>query len=102
MLIILGTIKLESADEADRLAPALQRRAERSRRDEGNLDYVFTRNLAEPSEIRLIEKWTNEASLNAHLQQADEEFDRLLASAKIERAVVVASEISGERELLKR
>lgn len=102
MLIILGTIKLESAAEADRLLPALQRRAARSRRDEGNIDYVFTRNLEEPTEIRLIEKWTSEASLNAHLAQADEEFDRTLASAKIERAVVVASDIAGERELLKR
>jgi len=38
MLIILGTIKLESAAEADRLLPALQRRAARRRRDEGNND----------------------------------------------------------------
>lgn len=102
MLIILGTITLESTDEVERLLPALKRRAARSRRDEGNLDYVFTRNLEAPTEIRLIEKWTSEACLNAHLQQPDEEFEHLLASAKIERAVVVASDIAGERELLKR
>lgn len=102
MLIILGTIRLESAAEAERLIPALERRAVRSRRDDGNIDYVFARNIEQPAEICLIEKWTSEACLNAHLQRADEEFDRVLAGAKIERAVVVASNIAGERELLRR
>ena len=102
MLIITGTIKLESADEVDRVAAALMRRAERSRADEGNIDYVFTRNLEDPTEIRLIEKWTSETSLNAHLQLPDEEFNAILATAKIERAVVVASDINSERELLNR
>lgn len=102
MLVILDTITLESADEVERLAPVLKSRAERSRRDAGNIDYVFTRNLEDPTEIRLLEKWTNEAALNAHLQQADEAFDHALANAAIKRAVVVASDIAGERELLRR
>lgn len=102
MLIINGTIKLESVDEVDRVSAALVRRAGRSRADAGNIDYVFTRNLEDPTEIRLFEKWTDEASLDAHLQQPDEEFNAILATAKIERAVVVASDVAGERELLNR
>lgn len=102
MLIILGTIRLESAAEAERLLPALERRAVRSRRDEGNIDYVFAQNLEDPAEIRLIEKWTSEACLQAHLERPDEAFDRALAGAGIERAVVVANDIAGERELLRR
>jgi len=102
MLIITGTIKLESEDEFARVRAALVRRAERSRADEGNLDYVFTQNLEDPTEIRLVEKWISEELLNAHLQQPDEEFNNIIATAKIDSAVVVASDINGERELLRR
>ena len=102
MLIITGTIKVESEQELARVKDALIRRAERSRTDEGNIDYVFAQNLEDPTEIRLTEKWQSEATLNAHLQIPDEEFSAIIGSAKILRAVVSASEVTSERELLNR
>ncbi len=102
MIIITGTIKLETEDELNRVKPALNRRAERSRADKGNLQYVFSQNIEEPTEVILIEKWENEVSLHAHLQVPDEEFSEILNTALIQRAVVVSSEVVSERVLLER
>jgi len=102
MLIITGTIKVESEQELARVKDALIRRAKRSRQDEGNIDYVFAQNLEDPTEVRLTEKWDSEASLNAHLAIVDEEFNAVLGSAKIKSAVVISNEATNERELLNR
>ena len=102
MLIITGTIRVESEEELTRVKDALIRRAKKSRKDAGNIDYVFAQNLEDPTEIRLTEKWVSEASLNAHLQIVDEEFSAVISSAKIKSAVVISYDASGERELLNR
>lgn len=102
MLIITGTIKVESEEELARIRPALVRRAIKSRSDEGNIEYVFTQNLEDLTEIHLIEKWEDEAALNAHLEVPDEEFGNVIASAKIEKAIVTCNEASNERVLLER
>ena len=97
MIGISGSIRLESEDEVARVSDALARRAARSRKDAGNIDYVFSQNLEDRCEIRLYEKWESESSLEAHLKIPDEEFAALLANAKIERAVIDAAEIDKER-----
>ncbi|MFT4561543.1 MAG: quinol monooxygenase YgiN [Gammaproteobacteria bacterium] len=102
MIVITGTIKLESVDELERVKAALIRRAVRSRADAGNIDYVFSQSLEDPTEIRLTEKWEDETTLNAHLKIPDEEFGVIITTAKIERAIVVSSEVTAEKELLNR
>lgn len=102
MIIITGTIKVESEQEVARLRDALARRAERSRADDGNIDYVFTQNLEDPTEVRLIEKWESEEKLNAHLQLPDDEFGSVMATAKIERAVVTSNDVASEKVLMER
>ncbi|MFT7129148.1 MAG: quinol monooxygenase YgiN, partial [Gammaproteobacteria bacterium] len=67
MLIITGIIKASSETELNRVKNALINRAVRSRQDEGNIDYAFSVNIEDPTEIRLTEKWESEALLNAHL-----------------------------------
>lgn len=102
MLVITGTIKIDTEEELIRVREALIRRATRSRKDEGNIDYVFTQNLEDPKEIRLIEKWESEAALNAHLQLPDEEFDKVMQTAKIKAITVISNETINERVLLQR
>lgn len=102
MVIISGSIKLTSESELLSVKDALIRRAVRSRADAGNIDYVFTQSLEDPTEIRLIEKWQDEDSLNAHLKIPDEEFNAVLANAKIVSASVLSSTVSSEKELMKR
>lgn len=102
MIIVTGTVKVETLEEVERVKDVLNRRAARSRGDDGCLDYVFAQSLEDPTEIRVIEKWEDEEKLNAHLAIPDEEFNNLLATLKLTSAVVVANETASERELLKR
>ncbi|WP_299402099.1 antibiotic biosynthesis monooxygenase family protein [Acaryochloris sp. IP29b_bin.148] len=102
MIIITGKIKVQSSEELSRVKDALIRRARKSRTDNGNIEYIFSQNLEDPTELILTEKWTDETSLQEHLDIPDEEFSQLISSALIERMVVTSSEMTAERTLLER
>lgn len=102
MVIVLGKITLQSADEATRVLSALIDRAKKSRADEGNIEYSFSRSLEDTKEILLTEVWESEALLMAHLQIPDPDFNNVLATARIERAVVKAYDALNERVLMTR
>lgn len=102
MVIVLGTITLESPVEADRLLEILIDRAKRSRADDGNLEYTFSRSLETGNEIHLTEIWESEAALLAHLQIPDAAFNAGLATAKITKAQVTAYDGSNRRVLMSR
>ena len=102
MVIILGTIKLESEHEAQRVHSGLIARAKRSRADSGNLQYVFSFNAEDPTEVCLTEVWETDELLKAHLAIPDPEFSTMLATAKIERAKVIAYDGTNERALMSR
>ena len=102
MLVITGTIKLKSIEEFERVKTLLAGRTEKSRVDVGNIDYVFSQSIEDPTEIRLIEKWESEDALNAHLQIPDDEFSAVIGSAKLQSAAVVSYEVTSERTLLER
>ena len=102
MIVVTGTIRLASRAELSGVLDALAKRAKKSRNDEGNIDYVFAQNVGDPTEIRLIEKWVDEAALHAHLAIPDAEFNAVLATVKISSAIVVAQEASAEQELMRR
>jgi len=102
MIIVTGTINLESSDELEQAKQALINRAQRSRKDAGCIDYSFSQNLENPSEIRLIEKWESAELLRAHLEIVDEEFNTLLSTAKIVQAIVASNEAEEEQVLMQR
>ena len=102
MIMVTGSIKFESIEELENAKQALTSRAQRSREDAGCIDYVFSLNLEDPTEIRLTEKWDNDELLKAHLAIPDEEFGALMATAKITSAIVVSSESDEEQILMQR
>jgi len=102
MILITGTIVLDSDDEISQIASALQRRAQRSRQDEGCIDYQFSVSVENPRELRLFEAWESEALLQAHLAIPDAEFSEILARGHIETALVQAHEVSASREMMRR
>lgn len=102
MIIVTGTIEVESEEELKRVTETLNRRALKSRADEGNIDYVFSVSLENPLQIRLTEMWESEALLNAHLMVPDDEFNALIAGAKLSSAAVDMHEVTASRELLRR
>ena len=102
MVIILGTIKLESASDYEKIKNALIRRAAKSKVDAGNIEYEFSVSVEDPTEIRLTEIWESEEALNAHLKIPDEEFNAVLGNTKLVTAVVTSYAASNKRILMER
>ena len=102
MIIITGTIKAKSETELLSVREALIARTERSRKDSGNIEYAFSQDLVDPGLIHLIEKWEDEASLQAHLEIPDEEFSQLMTRVSIESALVTSYEGIHEKVLMSR
>ncbi|MEM7219431.1 MAG: antibiotic biosynthesis monooxygenase [Pseudomonadota bacterium] len=102
MIVITGTIVLESDEVAAQVRAALVGRAQRSRQDDGCIDYQFSAALDNPLEIRLIEMWESDEKLQAHLAVPDPEFTALIGRGQFDSAVVEAHEVSASREMLRR
>ena len=67
MIQVNGTIRL--ADNADDSAlSALVTMMEKSRTEDGCLDYTFARDLSDPQVLVLFERWRDAAALAAHGQ----------------------------------
>jgi len=102
MIIITGTIKVESEEEFLSVREAIIARAQRSRKDKGNIEYAFSQDLADAGLIHLIEKWEDEASLQAHLEIPDEAFSQVLTNTSLVSARIAAYEAVDERVLMSR
>jgi len=102
MILVTGSIKLESEEELENVRQALIGRAQRSRKDAGCIAYVFSQSLEDSTEIILTEKWESAELLQAHLEIPDEEFGALLSTAKITAATIVSNEADEERVLMQR
>ena len=65
MLIVAGTIRVPP-DKLDALRPHMTAMAAASRAEAGCLDYSYGEDVAEPGLIRVFERWTGQAALDAH------------------------------------
>ena len=105
IIIVTGTVNFESLDEVEQVIQALINRAQRSRKDASCIGYSFSKDLKDlkdPTEICLTEKWESAELLQAHLEIVDGKFNTLLDTAKITRAIVVSSEASEDQILMER
>ena len=67
MLIVLAKAKLgEGALDAGR--EAIAKMVEASNAEEGCLEYTFTVDVVDPSNLHIVEKWVDDAALIAHFQ----------------------------------
>ena len=102
IIIVTGTVNFESLDEVEQVIQALINRAQRSRKDASCIGYSFSKDLKDPTEICLTEKWESAELLQAHLEIVDGKFNTLLDTAKITRAIAVSNEASEDRILMER
>lgn len=102
MIVVAGTIEVETEQELERVKAALVRRSAKSRADEGNIEYVFSVSIENPKQIRLFEMWESEDLLNAHLMVPDDEFNQMMATAKISSAKIDMHDVATSRELMSR
>lgn len=104
MLIVEGWVRLESAGEIERLREAAIEVARATRAEEpGCLEYACAVDLAEPTLLRIIERWADEASLAAHFQTPHViAFSRTISDAKIVGASVKAYSGEVSRTIMER
>ena len=65
MIIILGTIRLPPGN-LDAARSAMAAMVAASRAEGGCLEYAYAQDVLEPGLIRVMEVWTDQASLDAH------------------------------------
>lgn len=65
MIQVNGTIRL-AADDNNSTTSALITMMEKSRGEDGCLDYTFARDLSDPKVLVLFERWRDAAALTAH------------------------------------
>lgn len=67
MLVVEGWVRASPADVEAVKAP-LRIMVAATRAEPGCLQYALSEDLLEPGLLRIIEKWTDDAALTAHLQ----------------------------------
>lgn len=66
MLIVAGTITFDPA-KTDQAKVAASKMMAATHEEEGNVEYNFAVDMADPSLIRLFEVWDSQAALDAHM-----------------------------------
>lgn len=104
MLIVEGWVRLENAGEIERLREAAVEVARATKAEEpGCLDYACAIDLADPTLLRIVERWTDEASVAAHFQTPHVmAFSRTISDAKIVGASVNAYSAEVNRTIMER
>jgi|TARA_B110001454_G_scaffold152163_1_gene141549 quinol monooxygenase YgiN len=69
MLIIEGWLHF-APGEIEKFIEAAQLMVDATREEEGCLHYAFARDLNDPDILRIAERWTDEAALEAHFKSA--------------------------------
>ena len=100
MIIVEGTAKL-AAGEIERLRPVLQRMAAETVEVAGCHSYGFAVDVADPTLLRIVEKWSDDASLTGHFAAPHmAAFNEAFAAARIEAVSVNAYSAEFARTLL--
>lgn len=67
MLIILGTVRVPP-DRVEAARGPMRAMVEASRAEDGCLAYAYAEDLLEPGVIHIVERWRDQAALDAHFQ----------------------------------
>ncbi|MBX3480373.1 MAG: antibiotic biosynthesis monooxygenase [Caulobacter sp.] len=67
MIIVMGTVRIDP-DMVETLRPAMATMVAASRAEDGCLTYAYALDLLEPGLVRVSERWTDRAALQAHFQ----------------------------------
>ena len=67
MLIVLAEVKIKAETRDDAIAAAIEM-MEATHKEEGCIAYNFYTDVADPTVIRIVEKWESDEALLAHFQ----------------------------------
>ena len=102
MIIVQGWVRA-SADDFERLRAALVENIHATRAEPGCLEYTYAVDFAEPDLLRVLERWTDEAALDAHSRAPHMAvFGQAMADARITATSIKAYAGSEFRTLVER
>lgn len=99
MILVTGHLRV-APDKIAALRPAARRMLEATRKEDGCLLYAFAEDVIEPGVIRIVERWADWPSLEAHGKvphMAD--WRAALKEIGVLDRSVIAHEAGGERVL---
>ena len=99
MIIVLGTVELENAEDVSSVRDALIARIDRSRQDAGCISYSFATDVKNPNVLHVIEKWETEEQLDAHLAVPDEAFFNAIGRVKRLSTEVLGYRVASTRTM---
>jgi quinol monooxygenase YgiN len=67
MIVIEGKIVLDPSKKSEAAEAAIEM-MQATRAEAGNVEYAFTWDLVEDGVLRVIEKWEDDAALDAHMK----------------------------------
>ncbi|NNC73360.1 MAG: antibiotic biosynthesis monooxygenase [Sphingomonadaceae bacterium] len=100
MIIVEGWVKLAEG-ELDKLHDAATTMMAETRKEEGCLLYVFTREIENPDTMRISERWASQEAIDAHGKSAHmAEFNKAIGGASILGAHIQAFPAEAGRTIM--
>jgi quinol monooxygenase YgiN len=100
MLIVAGTIALDSAKRAE-VETAFDQMRDATLKEPGCLEYQVYLDRKEPGMVLIFERWVDEAALQAHFATPHmAAFGAMLANAGVKGTNVKKYEVAGESRLM--
>ena len=100
MIIVVGTIQIDPNKVADATSAAVKM-MEATHAEDGNIEYSFSEVLGSPGLIQIVEKWADQAALDAHFTMPHmAEFGAAMADFGITETSVLAYDAANERKLM--
>ena len=99
MIIVTGHVRVHPED-VDALRPHARRTLEETRKEDGCLLYAYGEDVIDPGLIRIVERWSDWAALEAHFKTPHmAEWREALSGLRVLERDVRAHEASAERAL---
>ena len=100
MLIVVIEAIATSASEAARVHAEARPLIAATRTEPGCITYAFSQDCLDPAIIRVIERWRDQASMDAHLTSAHlGRFMAFLSGAALKSLTAKVYDATGERDL---
>ena len=80
MIIVEGFVRMQSADDFERVREAATAQIEASRAESGCIDYIYAIDVLDPTIMRVLERWESWDALDAHFKMSH--MDRWRAALK--------------------
>jgi quinol monooxygenase YgiN len=100
MLIIQGIVRIDEADRA-KFQAAAETMIPATRAEAGCIAYSYAEDALEPGLIHIVERWRDQAALDAHLAAPHmAAFSATIAGLRMRDVKIVAYDAANERVLI--